>query len=231
LLLAAYEHRGIFESLELIRVLVSDPGAVDALIQRGELASPDGETWTLGYYWSLYDSEGRFLLSRIDRKSQEQRLAEADEKLERGEPLTNADYQARHRAKEAGIVIPYGKPRTLTSAGDDDNDDETRSKTMTMTNGVRADVSITSDHGHPETTRPFLEEEDPEDEIHVLAGELQGYPVTPGQGRLLRNYRVKLARGDWQLVRWALETTPNPKERGWLQVVGDRIKAEARGPA
>jgi hypothetical protein len=94
LYLASYEHRGRFESLDLIRAYLGPrAGALDALIARGELFEEDNE-WRCRAYLQSYDDQ-----RKPWRLSRDRRLQLIEEKVARGEPLSNADRAARYRAK------------------------------------------------------------------------------------------------------------------------------------
>lgn len=99
--LAAYEVRGRFESLDLIRAYLGPrAGALDALIERGELVE-EADEWIFPFYFDLYGSDGK-----LQRRSQAERLQDAADKMARGERLSDAEYAARHRARRDGIPFP-----------------------------------------------------------------------------------------------------------------------------
>lgn len=101
LYLAAYEVRGRFESVDLVRAYLGPrAGAVDRLIERGELVEDDGE-WIAPTYFDMYGEDGK-----LQRKSMAERLQDAADKMARGERLTDAEYAARHRAKRDGVPFP-----------------------------------------------------------------------------------------------------------------------------
>ena len=125
LMLAGYEARGRFESLDLIRAYLGPrAGALDALIERGELVEEDGE-WIFPAYFDLYGSDGK-----LQRRSQAERLQDAADKMARGERLTDAEYAARHRAKRDGIPFPIPRVSDVRS----DESDEPATTTTTTTN-------------------------------------------------------------------------------------------------
>lgn len=124
LMLAAYEARGRFESLELIRAYLGDrAGALGALIERGELVEED-EEWIFPFYFDMYGEDGK-----LQRKSMAERLRDAADKMARGERLTDAEYAARHRAKRDGLPFPL--PRSDVRP---DESDEPATTTTTTTN-------------------------------------------------------------------------------------------------
>lgn len=133
--LAAYEVRGRFESLELVRAYLGQrAGAVDALIGRGELAEEDGE-WIFLPYFDMYGEDGR-----LQRRSQAERLQDAADKMARGERLTDAEYAARHRAKRDGVPFPLPQSDvSLTQPDEPATTTTTTTKTTTTTNDESAE--------------------------------------------------------------------------------------------
>lgn len=113
LYLAAYEMRGRFESLELVRAYLGPrSGAVDSLIERGELAEEDDE-WIMPAYFDMYGEDGK-----LQRKSMGERLQEAADKMARGERLSDAEYAARHRARRDGIPFPLSRSEVRPNQSD-----------------------------------------------------------------------------------------------------------------
>lgn len=103
LLLASLEVEGRFDSLEVARAYLGPrAAALDALIARGAFAEFEG-AWSLSDYHELYDG-------RRPRhyKTLAQRLADADAREARGEPLLPierwARWRQRQKAKAAGSV-------------------------------------------------------------------------------------------------------------------------------
>ena len=124
--LAAYEVRGRFESLDLIRAYLGPrAAALDALIERGELVEDEDE-WIFPSYFDLYGSDGK-----LQRRSQADRLQDAADKMARGERLADAEYAARHRARRDGI--PFPTPRHSDVRPDESDDAATTTITTTTT--------------------------------------------------------------------------------------------------
>jgi hypothetical protein len=113
LFLASYHVGGSFDSPNVARAFLGGRGgALDALIERGAFVE-DGDEWHLADYAELY--EGRTLRNR---KTQAERLAEAEAAIAAGEPLTNAERLARHRARRHGADLP--DPRKFRNDADED---------------------------------------------------------------------------------------------------------------
>ena len=103
LLLASYDLGGTFESEAIARAMLGRRVRHFAeLKRRGMLVDrPDGQL-ELTLYAALYDGDGK----PRSRKSRDERLQDAAAKLDRGEPLTDAETAARHRARRDGLTIP-----------------------------------------------------------------------------------------------------------------------------
>lgn len=95
LLMVSYQVGGIFDSPNVARAYLGGRGgALDALIERGAFVEV-GDTWQLADYVALYD-ESRRLRPYLPNAV---RVADAEAKLERGEPLTEAERKALQRSK------------------------------------------------------------------------------------------------------------------------------------
>ena len=95
LLMASYQVGGKFDTPNVAPAyLAGRAGALDALIDRGAFVEV-GDSWQLADYAELYD-ESRKLRPHLPNA---QRAADAESKLERGEPLTEAERKALQRAK------------------------------------------------------------------------------------------------------------------------------------
>jgi hypothetical protein len=95
LLMASYQVGGRFDSPNVARAYLSGrAGALDSLIERGAFVEV-GDDWQLADYAELYD-ESKKLRSYVPNAK---RVSEAEAKLERGEPLTEAERKALQRSK------------------------------------------------------------------------------------------------------------------------------------
>jgi hypothetical protein len=85
--MVSYQTGGSFDSPNVARAYLGGrAGALDALIERGAFIEV-GDDWRLADYTALYD-ESRKLPSYLPNAL---RVADAEAKLERGEPLTEAE--------------------------------------------------------------------------------------------------------------------------------------------
>lgn len=168
LLLAAYEVRGRFESIDLVRAYLGPrAAALDALIERAELVEEDGE-WIMPAYFDLYGEDGK-----LQRKSGELRLQDAADKMARGERLTDAEYAARHRARRDGIPFPL--PRSSDVRPDESNDVATTTTTKTITK------TTTNDEADGE--RRLVVALSDEELVVAGYGNLYGKRPTPGSSK------------------------------------------------
>jgi hypothetical protein len=100
LFLASIEVDGTFDSVDVARAYLGPRGdALDALIARGAIVEVDG-TWALADFLELYDG-------RRPRhyKTLAQRLADADAKQARGEPLLSIERWARWKARQKARAV------------------------------------------------------------------------------------------------------------------------------
>lgn len=96
LFLASFEVEGTFDSPEVARAYLGPrAAALDALMARDEFVEQDDGTWILADYLELYDR-------RRPRhyKTLAERLADADAKQARGEPLEPIERWARWKARQ-----------------------------------------------------------------------------------------------------------------------------------
>lgn len=96
LFLASFEVEGTFDSPEVARAYLGPrAAALDALIARDEFVEQDDGTWILADYLEMYDR-------RRPRhyKTLAERLADADAKQARGEPLEPIERWARWKARQ-----------------------------------------------------------------------------------------------------------------------------------
>lgn len=110
LLMASYQVGGTFDTPNVARAYLGGrAGALDALIDRGAFVEI-GDSWQLADYVELYDESKRlrpYLPNAV-------RVADAEAKLERGEPLTEAERKALQRSKRPepeGEVEQEGEER------------------------------------------------------------------------------------------------------------------------
>ena len=119
LLMASYQVGGTFDTPNVARAYLGGrAGALDALIDRGAFVE-DGDTWRLADYAELYD-ESRRLRPYLPNAV---RVADAEAKLERGDPLTEAERKALQRSKrteakgEEEIEVEERRERSPDTSG------------------------------------------------------------------------------------------------------------------
>ena len=144
LLMASYQVGGTFDNPNVARAYLGGrAGALDALIERGAFIE-DGDDWRLADYAELYD--GRKLR---DRKSQAERLANAEAKIKAGEPLTDAERAARHRARLEGADIPDARIERKNARADERKKVDQEGEEIGVTKQER-DITNPAPKGCPE---------------------------------------------------------------------------------
>lgn len=129
LFLASFEVEGRFDSIDVARAYLGPrEAALDALISRGAFVELDG-TWSLTDYLELYDG-------RRPRhyKTLAQRLADADAKQARGEPLEPIERWARWKDRQNA---KRSEPESEKGKGSKEGERDTANVDPTLANADR----------------------------------------------------------------------------------------------